>query len=57
MRMNGSIEHFLKFLFMFLITHQSIASDDSKKDKIAIELNVNININGSKTEEIVHGNI
>ena len=46
---------------MFLIAHQSIASDDydsnSKKDKSAIELNVNIYINGSKTKEIAPGNL
>ena len=57
--MNGSITHFLRFLFMFLIAHQSIASDNSnsKKDKSAIELNVNIYINGSKTKEIAPGNL
>ena len=46
---------------MFLIAHQSIASDNydsnSKKDKSAIELNVNIYINGSKTKEIAPGNL
>ena len=59
--MNGSIAHFLRVLFMFLIAHQSIASDDydsnSKNDKSAIELNVNIYINGSKTKEIAPGNL
>ena len=59
MKMNGSLAHFSMFLFMSLITHQSIASDDyeynSEKDRIAIEINVNININGSKTKEIAPG--
>ena len=61
MRINGSTEQFLMFLFMFPITNQLIASDyyesNSKKDEIAIELNVNININGSNTKEIVPGKL
>ena len=61
MRFNGPIAHFLLFLFMFSIEHQSLASDEyesiAKADKIAIELNVNININGSKTKKIAPGNL
>ena len=61
MRIYGSREHFLMFLFMFPITNQSIASDDyesnSKKDENAIELNVSINVNGSKTKEIAAGKL
>ena len=61
MRINRYTEQFLMFLFVFPITHQSIASDDyksnSKKDEISIALNVNININGSKTKEIAHGKL
>ena len=61
MRIKGSIAQFLMFLFMFPITHQSVASDDyesnSKKDEIAIELNVNIKINGSNTKDIATGNL
>ena len=61
MRINESIGHFMVFLLMFAIIHQSIASDDyeskSKKDKIVIELNVNVNIIGSKTKEIAPGNL
>ena len=55
------IAHFLSFLFMVSITHQSIASDEyesnAKNDRIAIELNVNININGWKSVGIASGNL
>ena len=48
-------------LFVFPITHQSIASDDyksnSEKDEITFELNVNINMNGSRTKEVASGNL
>ena len=61
MRFNGPIAHFLLFLFMFSIAHQSLASDEyesiAKADKIAIEFNVNININGSKTKKIAPGKL